>query len=377
MLLLLLLLLLLLVLVVLPLPLPAGAGSTSTTAPAVAPLGLSTAKTRSQRAAGGVVVDVPTLAATVRSLVVEPLAAPGHLVFNTIQDAINASQPGDTIWVKNGTYRESPTFNRSGTRESPITLAAFSGHRPVVVPASSYEHAVVIRAQWIIIDGLEITLGYDGIVVYGPHPGQPRNSVHATIRRCHIHNNGDRTPHTTTGQGILVVSVYDLLIEENTIERNGLLGPNPFQVHGIYLSDFYQSGISHVQIRGNTFRESGGGGIQVFKDTGSGFVSNVTIESNSFENNVHELIAVLLSSSTIRTNTFRHNWHPNTSSPDTSVLWFELCHNITFTGNDIQSSLVAPSTASTPVRGVLSCIWMGRVGSCNARVFMSRMIATV
>jgi hypothetical protein len=343
-----------LLLLLLLLLLPAGAGSRSTRAAPAAVLGRGTAKTP-QRAAGRIVVDVPTLPATVRSLVVDPLAAPGHLVFNIIQDAINASQPGDTIWVKNGTYRESPTFTRSGTRESPITLAAFSGDRPVVIPASSYEHAVVIRAQWIIIDGLEITLGYDGIVVYGSHPGQPRNSVHATIRRCHIHNNGDRTPQTTTGQGILVVSVYDLLIEENTIERNGLLGPDPFQVHGIYLSDFYQSGISHVQIRGNTFRESGGGGIQVFKDAGSGFASEVTIESNNFENNVHELIAVLLSSSTIRMNTFTHDWHPKTSSPDTSVLWFELCHNITFTGNDIHSSLVAPSSASTPVRGILSC----------------------
>ena len=297
-----------------------------------------------------IVVDAPTRPASLRSLLVEPGATPAPLVFATIQGAINASRPGDTILVKNGTYKESPTFTRSGTRALPIALIAFAGHRPVVIPASSYEHAVVIRAQWVLIDGLEITLGYDGIVVYGPHPGTAgHNAVHATIRRCHIHNNGDRTPHATTGQGILVVSVYELLIEDNVIERNGLLGTNPFLVHGIYLSDFYNSGIANVQIRGNTFRESGGGGIQIFKDAGKGFTRNLTIEGNLFENNAHELIAVLLSSSLIRNNTFIHDWHPNTTSPDTSILWFELCHAVTFTGNQIETRMVAPPTASKPV----------------------------
>jgi hypothetical protein len=179
--------------------------------------------------------DVPSRAASLRTLVVQKGAAAGKGRFSSIQTALDASRPGDTILVKNGTYRESPTFTRSGVRGLPISLVAFAGHQPCVVPNATYEHGVVLRAAWIIVDGLEIRDGYNGVIVYGPNPKTAgSNAVHSTIRNCHIHNNGDHSPPSLpTGQGILVVSVRELAIEGNIIERNGLRGADPFQVsHG-------------------------------------------------------------------------------------------------------------------------------------------------
>ena len=49
--------------------------------------------------------------------------APGSLgsPFRTIQQAANVAQPGDTVLVRAGTYRETVTPARSGTSGKPIT----------------------------------------------------------------------------------------------------------------------------------------------------------------------------------------------------------------------------------------------------------------
>jgi leishmanolysin-like peptidase len=272
-------------------------------------------------------------------LVVQPGApARGVLHFTSIQAAIDASRPGDTIQVRSGTHEGSLVFSRSGTWLLPITLVAFPGDRPCIIPGPEYDQGVVIRAAWIVVDGFEIRDGYNGIEVVGPAANTTDNAAYVTIRNCWIHNNGDRSaPKKFSAQGILLVSVYDVLVEQNTIERNGLTTPDDFLVHGIYLSDFYQKGMGDITIRNNTLREHGGGGIQVFSD--GGFTTRITVVSNAFVNNTHELIAVRLSNSTVYNNTFQHDWHPNSTSPDSSVLWFELCSEVTFEHNSITSSM--------------------------------------
>ncbi|MCY1714444.1 right-handed parallel beta-helix repeat-containing protein [Caproiciproducens galactitolivorans] len=53
--------------------------------------------------------------------------------YTTINDAAQTAQPGDTIVVYGGTYRETVTFPREGNGESSrITLKAASGQKPVI-----------------------------------------------------------------------------------------------------------------------------------------------------------------------------------------------------------------------------------------------------
>ena len=52
--------------------------------------------------------------------------------FATIQAGVNKLQPGDTLVVRAGTYRETVTFPHSGTAEKPITVKPFKGEKVIV-----------------------------------------------------------------------------------------------------------------------------------------------------------------------------------------------------------------------------------------------------
>jgi hypothetical protein len=49
--------------------------------------------------------------------------------FKTIQAAVDAAQPGDTVWVKLGDYQEQVWIRTSGTMDRPITLSAWKDDR--------------------------------------------------------------------------------------------------------------------------------------------------------------------------------------------------------------------------------------------------------
>ena len=52
--------------------------------------------------------------------------------FRTIQRAADAANPGDTVLVRGGTYRETVTPRRSGTASAPITFKPYNGERVTV-----------------------------------------------------------------------------------------------------------------------------------------------------------------------------------------------------------------------------------------------------
>jgi len=68
-------------------------------------------------------------------LYVDQQASPTADTFNTISEAVKIAQPGDTIFVASGTYRESVIFPRSGEPGKPITLAALPGQEVIITGA--------------------------------------------------------------------------------------------------------------------------------------------------------------------------------------------------------------------------------------------------
>ncbi len=73
-------------------------------------------------------------------LYVSPAGDDGHTglgpepaqALRTIQAGVNKLQPGDTLFIRGGVYRETVTFPRSGEAGRPLTLKAYPGEKPLV-----------------------------------------------------------------------------------------------------------------------------------------------------------------------------------------------------------------------------------------------------
>jgi hypothetical protein len=72
------------------------------------------------------------------------------LPFKTIQPAVKAAQPGDTIWVKAGNYEDFVLIDKSGTATRPITLSAWKDDR---VRIGFLPRALLADGKWQPIAG--------------------------------------------------------------------------------------------------------------------------------------------------------------------------------------------------------------------------------
>jgi hypothetical protein len=73
--------------------------------------------------------------------------------FNTIQAAVDAVQPGDTIMIRGGTYNESVNISRSGQSGHPITLTNYNNEQVVINGGNSYA-LTTSSTGWWVIEGL-------------------------------------------------------------------------------------------------------------------------------------------------------------------------------------------------------------------------------
>lgn len=213
--------------------------------------------------------------------------------FLTVAHCVSTMNPGDTCYVKDGTYNEGVIrFGRSGTQDNPIKLLNYPGHAPVidfVTPGSpTFDRITILNFSgqnvgigWITIEGFELTGGYEGIKWYSLHD--------STIRRNLIHHNAN--------QGMLGIGGTRVLIEQNIIHHNGgydtcvdgsgtATGCN--QDHGIYAHG------SAYTIRNNIIYANQAFGIQQNGSSSSSYdpakhpstefagAANWIIESNTF-----------------------------------------------------------------------------------------------
>jgi len=148
----------------------------------------------------------------------------------TIQKAADLARAEDTILVRDGVYSEAVVLRFSGQKGKPIVLKHYPGERPVIQPGQPGERplgqGVLLQAQegyqkpigWIVIEGLEIRYGWDGVKFYNAHD--------IVIRNCHIHENWN--------QGMLG-NGNRVLIDRNVIAGNGTnKDARQSLMHGIY-----------------------------------------------------------------------------------------------------------------------------------------------
>ena len=223
-------------------------------------------------ALGASVIEAPVAMAT--EYYVSPTGVnsnPGTeaLPFGSIQWAANISTPGDTTFVRGGTYSEtfhagaSIVIRNDGTANDWINFRAYPGETPVI-DHSTYAGFLVL-GNYVGIDGFEVTTT-TGI----NNPGQPEDGLnwgsgisvpgdyqfagplfenkrphHVKITNNHIYGMG--------GSGVTATKSDYLHIEGNVVHDNSFFNPN--QSSGISLFQLVDHDTAsgyHNIIRGNT-----------------------------------------------------------------------------------------------------------------------------
>ena len=143
--------------------------------------------------------------------------------FLTIQQAANVAQPGDNVYVRGGTYRETVTMARSGTASAPITFQPYQNEQVTITgldmlsggwstySGSTYQNTVAGGASQLFVNGQMMTearsanSGYNNPLAtslqhgrFGIDPSPPTISTitscqprHAQQRHVDRRQNGD------------------------------------------------------------------------------------------------------------------------------------------------------------------------------------------
>jgi tetratricopeptide (TPR) repeat protein len=136
----------------------------------------------------------------------------------SIQDAIDNASPGDTIYVREGTYNEKIEFNNSGSQSGGhITLTNYRDDR-VVLDGRDVDgsHMIYIENKsYIIVDGFEIRNNLwvkdgSGIRIEG-------HGSSIEIRNNKIHEITGRNATGITVYGISATPINNLIIDGNEI----------------------------------------------------------------------------------------------------------------------------------------------------------------
>jgi hypothetical protein len=207
-------------------------------------------------------------------------ANPGTLAqpFRTIQHGLDvATAPGDTVYVRGGTYKEQVTFTHSGTAGAPISLQAYPGEHPIIHgtntpspcffnPGNGNSNQVVTVVKMTDVSYVSLT-GFEIAQENGVAAQSEAYGVFVQGSGSHIAIQGN-TIHDITGK----------VIKQG--QDNVGYGGAGIQVYGTSLTKPYD----HVIIDGNQIYNCQPGDSETETLTINGNVSNFQITNNVIHN---------------------------------------------------------------------------------------------
>ena len=204
----------------------------------------------------------------------------GGADFTKIQDAINASEDGDTIFVYSGTYYENIFINKS------IYLKGEDKDKTVIF-GNSIKNVINVSGNYITISGFTITSNYSLLLVkdidyniikskieFGVITYEDRNGIKLiNSKRSIIKSNNIKNSYYS---GIYLYNSSNNIIKENNITEN---------YEGISISSSSNNTIDYNIIFDNYYS-----GICL------GYSSDNNILNNNLENSIFDVIAIIKSS---------------------------------------------------------------------------------
>ena len=212
--------------------------------------------------------------------------------FRTISHAVSVLNPGDTLYVKKGTYTGSSQLLRipSGSSWSaPVTIAAYAGDQPIIIPEPGSSALTVVGNQYIVIDGFIIdgAGGSDGVSITDhAHHIRIKNSEIKNARGSGVSTGGDDNEFINLRVHDNGTSDFDhgfyIYSSNNLIEDCEIYNNAGWGVH-IYSSSkgtVNHNIVSNNQIHNNARAGGRGPGIILSSGTGNTAYNNVIWENN-------------------------------------------------------------------------------------------------
>jgi len=189
--------------------------------------------------------------------------------YTKIQDAINDSSNGDTVFVYIGTYYESIEIDKS------ITLIG-EDRNNTIIDANMSGDVVYVSADWVNISGFTIRGGYDGIDIDSDYNTITDNTISLNngsgIRLSWSSNSNKITGNTISSNSFQGIKLY--ISSNNTITGNNISN-NGFWLNGFGI---WLESTSNNTITGNNIISNYRIGIYIRLS------NNNTITGNSFFN---------------------------------------------------------------------------------------------
>jgi hypothetical protein len=195
-----------------------------------------------------------------------------------LANASSKVQPGDTVWLRGGTYRG--TFRSSsklkGTASAWVVVRQYPGERAILDANGGTVSALYVGGEYSVFWGFEFT------------NSDPNRVLSLTERRTNvIANYANHTKYINLiihDGGVAFYNespYYDVEMVGCVIYNNGYQQPDRGHGHAIYL----RSNTGPVIARDNIMFNQFGYGVHIFTNPGEGQLNNIRLEGNVSFNN--------------------------------------------------------------------------------------------
>ena len=236
--------------------------------------------------------------------------------YSTIQAAVDATSPGDTIIVRDGTYTENVNVSKRN-----ITIKSENGAEKTIVQAANPDdHVFEVTADYVNISGFTVKeatgdqragIYLDDVSYCNISGNNVLNNLHGIVLSHAGHSNISSNTVTDNYAGILLYSSYYNDILANTVSDN--------EGHGILIDETIYYATRHNNVLSNVISNNYTG-IAIY-DTGPyvSFPGNIISENIVMENNYGLWLYWWVTGNKIYRNNFINNqvqakdqWYPNT-----------------------------------------------------------------
>ena len=195
--------------------------------------------------------------------------------FTSIQDAVDAANPGDTIIVYPGTYTENVDVNKDH-----LTIKSEGGAEVTIVQAANPDdHVFEVTADYVNISGFTVKGASSGIYLYSSNNSRIENvNASNNYNGIYLWHSSNNTITNNTASNSNSAGIYLEYSNDNTIFNN--IATENWD-SGIYLGNSNFNTIKNNNVS-NTRSMDWGGGIWLRENGNYNIISHNIISSNGY-----------------------------------------------------------------------------------------------